>query len=96
MRADELRPGDVIQMATGRVVAQRIEPSHGGLEVLVLPIAQKAGRKDPEPRVLWWYRQSEVRVLSRGHKVDGSPVSGRAQRIKASQAAAEARKARLA
>ncbi len=88
MRADQLLPGDMIQTMTGRVIAQRIEPSHDGLEVLVLPVSQKAKK----PEIRWWWPQSEVKVISRGHSIEWSRVSRSEKGRQANSRAREAKK----
>lgn len=82
----------MIQMATGRVIAQRVEESHHGIEVLVLPAARKANRHKLEARILWWWPQSEVVVVSRGHNVTRQTVSRREMGLALASRKAKARK----
>jgi hypothetical protein len=91
VRADRLAPGWVLTMATGPVTVLRIEPTHGGQEVLVRPLATQKGKGTGKgDRVLWFWPQQTVNAT---HGDAATPPRATISRREASRATAAKRKA---
>ena len=94
MRADRLEVGHVLLKRTGQVIIQRVERTHGGVELLVKPVSKRksAGSND---RILWFWGSEPVEVAPKKVPVAVSMVPGRAiSSAKASQVALARRKAK--
>jgi hypothetical protein len=70
--ARDVKVGDRIWLPTGTVTVEKLEPSHGGLDVTV--------RQGSGTRVLWMWMHQGVHVVKRARRGQGKlkTVSGRA------------------
>jgi hypothetical protein len=71
--ARDVKVGDRIWLPTGVVTVEKLEPSHGGLDIHVK--SQGSGG-----RVLWWWLHQGVHVVKRARRGQGKlkTASGRA------------------